>query len=1193
MLQNQLDNMKKQMEEEKEKVQNLQFTNEEQNVVSIELQNKNSELLIKIKELEFDLDKERNLTKDVEREKMKIFEKEEELCKIKEELESLKKVIDNNEDELQKSVSNLSSEVVDKDALLNTLRQTLNENSQTHERLLKEANEKLSTTTERLNKLIEEKDKKIEQGQEMIDQLNEGIKCLSALKNEEHDDIVNNLKNELSKLKDECKVIIDKKEQDIKVSSENHVKFENELKHELKKLLENKNEEIEQLQKEYADLGSSEKNVIEKLKYELDITTKDLKALKAKNLVYSKEALETILEQQTKLTFVNIENLKNQFDKLSLKDKQIEICNTNLMKIKEQLINIKSSSETAFNDKIKEKDDEIKTMLEKLNTIINDFEQLEKVNQNINTDLNTALKSIEDKTVIIADLEKKYNDLESQQELNKNKLEKELATKLKCVSDELKCLKSEKMSLEEKHEHYVKEITDKAKVADDKMKKDEILIKNLNNSLNEITLSKKNELDSMNQQVLKLEEEREQILKSQNSELATKDELINTLTVKLEQTLTEKQKQDLINANLQTELTNEATQYQATINDLRYYINKLEMKIESNEELFKKELDSSVNETETIKLENLNLLDKLKSLEELKLNFEEKLVSYELCKQDIQNLNDIINEKSKIIDENQTKIKQLDDLIIQTKNEYQVILQEKNEEIKKLLKISEERMKMEKLTLEEKSKVIFDEKDKENSELKKKIIDLENMKINFEKQLEVNELEKQDLNKLNEVIEEKIKTIDGNDLKIEQLNNLISQIKNEYQITLQAKEDDIIRLSKTGEQNLIFEKEQLEKQTKTMLDEKNKEIADLSEKICTLENTKESLEHQLEISKTQENIISKLKKSIEEKTKVIDDSNSKIEQLNSMVILSKEEYNAKLIEKEDKIKEFIQIEKNKLIEEKLIFEKSTKVMLEKIDEEIDTFMEQLNNLVSIKIDFEDQLEINKLKDRDITELKKSVDEKIKVINDSNLKIEQLNSIILQMKADVDEKLVRKENQIAEIIKLGEERSTVEKTKLKTCVDEKDIEIEMLKNRIHELKIYNEKKHMQVEIDTFDERIENEEKKALHLEKLTKGWEETMEKKNKNLRILEISNENLAKSVEKQESVNAELMDKIKIDSEQLNVEKLQVQKKIDELKIECSTLQSTLDEKNHEIENLRTEVSQNLKASDRDNDELNRLKSLL
>jgi len=1195
MLQNQLDNIKKQMDEEKEKVQNLQFTNEEQNVVSIELQNKNSELLIKIKELEFDLDKERNLTKDVEKEKMKIFEKEEELCRVKEELESLKKVIDNNEDELQKSVSNLSSEIVDKDALLNTLRQTLNENSQTYDRLLKEANEKLSATTERLNKMIEEKDKKIEQSQEMIDQLNEGIKCLSALKNEEHDDIVNNLNNELSKLKDECKVIIDKKEQDIKISSENHIKIENELKQELKNLSENKDREIEQLHKEYTNLGSSDKNCIEKLILELRIANEDLKALKTKYLVDNKKNLEAILEQQIQSNVINIDNLKNQFDKsLLLKDKQIETCNITLMQVKEKLINSKSSSEIAFNNKIKEKDVEIKFMLEKLNTITNDFEKLEKVNQNVNLELKTALKSLQDKTILVADLEKKYNDLESQQELNRNELEKKLMTKLKSVNDELTCLKSEKMSLEEKHEHYVKETTDKANVVEDKMNQNESLIKDLNKSLSEIILSKKNELDSMNQQVLQLEKEREQILKYQNSELATKDELINTLTNKLEQALTEKQKQDLSNANLQTELTNEATQYQITINDLHSKIIELELKIASNQESFKKELDSLTNEKETIKLENVNLINELKSLEDSKLNLEEKLVAYEVSKQDIQHLNEVISEKNKIINDYQKKISLLDDLIVQTKNEYQVILKEKDEEIKKLSEIGEERMKMEKLSLEEKSKVIFDEKDKENSKLKTQIKNLENMKINFEKKLEVSDLQKQDLNKLNEVIQEKIKTIEGNNLKIEQLNYLISQIKNEFEAKLQKKEDDIIQLSKTGEHKLIAEKEQIEKQTKAILDEKNKECFNLLEKIHILENTKESLEHQLENNKTQENIITELKNSIKEKTKIINDNNLKIEQLSSMTILSKEEYNAKLNEKEDKVKEFIQTEKNKLIEEKLVLEKNTKMILEEKDKEISNLMEKLNSLDSTQLNFEKQLEIIKSQEHDITELKKSVEVKTKVIDDNNSKIEQLNSLISQTKADIDAKLKEKENKIAELVKIGEEKLAVEKvefeTRIKACLHEKNTEIKVLKNKLQELIENNTEKELMLKLESVVNELEEEKNRALSLEK------SVLERKNE-LELFETSKVNMksdmAKTIEEQQSLNAKLMAKIKIESEKLDNEKLQFQKQIDELKIEYSTLKSMLDEKNREIEHLKIEMCQKLKTANSDNDELNRLKSLM
>lgn len=1312
MLQNQLDYMKKQMDEEKEKVQNLQFTNEEQNVTSMELQNKNSELLIKIKELEFDLDKERSLAKDVEKEKMKIFEKEEELCRIKEELESLKKVIDNNEDELQKSVSNLSSEVVDKDALLNTLRQTLNENSQTHDRLLKEVNEKLSATTERLNKMIEEKDKKIEQNQEMIDQLNEGIKCLSALKNEEHDDIVNNLKNELSKLKDEYKVIIEKKEEDTKKSFENHIKIENELHKELKSLQENKNKEIEELQNKYTNLmtlNSSEKDIIEKFKHELHITTNDLKALKAKNLVYSKEHLEAVLQQQIQSTFIKIEDLKKQFDtSLSLKDKQIETCNTNLTQIKGQIIKSKSCLESTFNDKIKEKDCEIKTLLEKLNTITNDYEKMEKVNQILNTELYVGLKTIQDNTTLITDLERKYNDLETLQEININKLKNEHATNLKSFNDGLTCIESEKKSLGEKHEYYVEESKNIINALNNKLKQNYILIESLNKSLEALTLSKQNEMDSMNKQVLQLEEEREQILKHQVIELATKDELINTLSNKLEQTLTEKQKQDLGNANLQTELTNEATHYQTIINDLHNRISELEKKIVSNRETFKKELESSRDEKETTKLENSNLLEKLIFLENSKLCLEEKLISNEVCKQNIQNLNEVIEEKSKIIDEKQIKIEQLDDLIIQTKNEYQVILKEKEEEIKELSKAGEERMKIEKLSLEEKTKVLLNEKDMENSTLHKKIEDLENIKINLKKQLEVNESREQDLNKLNETVQQNVKTIDDNNLNIEQLNNLVSLTKYEYEAKLKKKEDEIIELLKSQEEKLNVEKEQIEKQTKAMLDEKDEENSNLSKKINVLENTKASLQQQLEINNTQENIITDLKKLIEEKTKIINDNsstieqlnskimlskeefnvklnekedkikevikteenkfmdeqlvlekknkilldekdkeilnlmeklnilenkkllfekqlelsktqehditelkksveekikitvdnNSKIEQLNNILVLSKEEFNIKLNEKEDKIKEILEIEENKFMDEKLKLEKRTETILEEKNKEISNLNEKLNTLEDTKLHFEKQLEISKAQENDIRELKKTVDEKSKVIDDNNAKIELLNSLIMQNKTDVDEIVKGKEKKINELMKIGKQNLIDEKlifeTHIKACLDEKDTEIEFLKNQLKEFieKIKENNTENRLMLNLESEKIQSS-----NLEKSKSELDKTAIEHKTELQLLEVSKANMkddmTKVIEEQHSLNAKLLAKIKTESENLVGERIQVQKQIDELKIEYSTLLSTLDKKNHEIEELKAQTSQKLKTTDSDSDELNRLKSLL
>ncbi|KAE9535565.1 hypothetical protein AGLY_007466 [Aphis glycines] len=1051
MLQNQLENIKKQIDDEKEKVQNLQFTNEEQNVVNIELQNKNAELLIKIKELELDLAKERNLAKDVEKEKMKIFEKEEELCRVKEELETLKKLIDNNEDELQKSVSNLSSEVVDKEAILITLRQTLNENSQNYDRLLKEANENLSATTERLTKIIEEKEKKIEQNQEMIDQLNEGIKCLSALKNEEHDDIVNNLKNELSKLKNEYKIIIDEKEQEIKITEENHIKIENELKQELNILSENKNQEIQELK-------------------------------------------------------------QNNLEKL---------------------------------------------------------EKLENVNQNINVELKAALKSIQDQTTNITNLEKKYSDLELQQDLNKNELEKELTTKLqthyKSIENELTSLKSEKSMLEEKHENYVKETENATNVLENNLKQNNILIENLNKSLNELTLSKQNELDSLKKQILQLEGDRDNLLKCQSSELATKDELINTLSNKLELTLTEKQKQDLSNANLQTELTNETLKYQTTIKDLQNKINELESNIASNCESFKLELELLNNEKVASISENLNLLEKLKFLENSKKNLEEKLVSNEKCIQDIQNLNDVTEEKNKIIDDNQKKIKQLDNFVTQTKNEYDVILKEKEKEIKELLKIGEQKMEVEKLSLEEKTKVILNKKDEENLILNKKIVDLENIKKDLEEQLEIGKSQEQDLKQFNEIIQDKIKTIKDNDLKIEELNSLINLTKNEFESKLQLKEVEIKELLRNEEEKLVIEKKQIEKQNKVMLDEKNKEISNLMEKLNILENSKTSVEQQLiENSKKQESMIAELKLSIEEKTKLINENNSNIEQLNSIIAQCKEGYNSELKEKEDKMNELIKVGEEKLIIEKKQIEEQNKVMLDEKNKEISNLMEKLNILENSKTSVEQQLiENSKKQESMIAELKLSIEEKTKLINENNSNIEQLNSIIAQCKERYNSELKEKEDKMNELIKVGEEKLIIEKKQIeeqnKVMLDEKNEEISNLMEKLNILE--NSKTSVEQQL------IETSKKQDSMIAELKLSIDEKtklINEKNSNIeqlnRIIDQCKEGFNSQLKEKEDKINEL---IKVGEEKLMDEKLLLEKHA----------MLTLDEKNKEISNLMEKLS--------------------
>lgn len=1185
--------MKKKIDEEKEKAQNLQFTNEEQNVVNIELQNKNSELLIKIKELQFNLDNERNLAKDIEKEKMKIFEKEEELCRVKEELESLKKVIDNNEDELQKSVSNLSSEVVDKEVLLNTLRQTLNENSQTHDRLLKEANDKLTTTTEQLNKIIEEKNKKIEQSQEMIDQLNEGIKCLSALKNEEHDDIVNNLKNDILKLKEEHKMTIEKKDYDIQTSLKKGFKVENELKQELTNLMKNKNHEIEEIQKKYNNLmcmHSTEKEYVKNLKLELQKSTENLNKFKD---------LEVALKSQIQSTLVKFEDLKNQFEESnSREDKRIETCDKTLIYIKEQLINSKSDLQISFNDKVKEKDDEIKILSEKLNIVSNDLEQLEIVNKNLSLEAKSVLKSVEDKTNKIAELEKKYNDLESQQDLNRNELEKELTAKLKCVNDELDCLKLEKSALEEKHKSYLQEVANTIKDMDSKLLEKDGLVENLNKSLIELTVSKDNELEVINKQVKQLEEDKEQILRLGNLELASKDEKISALSNKLELILSEKQKQDLNNDNLQTEFTTQITKHQTSIKELQNEIDELKVQIATNNEKFKKEFDLLNNEKETTKSENLDLLEKLRSLESLKLNLESKLNTSELCKQDIQELNKTIKEKIDIIDDNQIKIKQLDNSIVQIKNNYEIKLKKKEEEIQELLKAEEENRKKEKLSLEEKTKVILNEKDEENLILKNQIKEFENIKSNLEKQLMMSKSQEEAIKELNETVKEKNKIIEDSNIKIEQLNNLTLHIKSEFETKLQEKEIEVKEISKTCEEKLEVEKNLIKDQSKAILIEKEKENTDLLEKLSILENTKASLEEQLKINQTLEVNSMEFKKEIEEKSKIINDNNLNIEQLNSIIVLSKEEFNVKLKEKEDEIKQLMKIGDEKLINEKSEMENHMKSLLDEKNKENTNLIERLNKFEKTKLNLEKQLETSKIQEEDLLKLKKVIDEKTNIIDDNLLKIEQLNSLITQTKEDFDLKLKEKEKEINNLVKAEEEKLSVINIEFekhtKTCLDEKDKEIEMLKTKLQEFVENNPEKELMLKLESIGNELEMERKRTLNLEVLKGELEEKTLKHKTELELLEVSKNNLkadmAKTIEEQKDLNEKLTAKIEIESKQLNDEKLQIEKQILELNTECSTLKFELDERNREIEYLKKPSP---KTTDSDNNELNRLKDLL
>ncbi|XP_050439268.1 restin homolog isoform X12 [Adelges cooleyi] len=828
-LQSQLDTLKKQLDDEREKFQNLQFTIEEQNVANVELQNKNGELLIKIKEQEADLEKERNLAKDVEVETMKNFEKEEELCRLKEELDSLKKVINNNEDELQKSVSNLSTEVIDKDALLNTLRQQLNESTQNHERVLKETSEKLASTTERLNKVIEEKDKKIEQNQEMIDQLNEGIKSLSALKNEEHDEIVNGLKNEITKLKDEHKSVFDQNERDVKKAIEQHELMVKELNDKLDGLSDTKSQEISRLQEKYNDalrLQSADQQTIANLKLELNATVDSLNQLKINNFIFSKDVLEAALKQQMESAMVTVTHLEHQFAKaVVITDKQIKTCNTAVLQIKEQIVKSKAQTETLYEDKLREKEGEIEILTKKLNELTDIVEQREIGNKELNDQLTKALKTAEEKSNQIIELEKKYNDLDTQQNLTRNELEKEMAGQLKTLKDELEDIKLKKSAMQEEHEKYVREMVNSIGVKEEQLNDNKVLIETLKSSLAKLQTAKQHDLDAQSERLAQLENEKQEYLKRHDSELIARDEQIKTLSDQLEQTLNEKQKQHSSYSDLQKTLNTEISNYQNEIDQLRDQINDLQSMIALDGDKASDEIELSRKELENIKSENTKLLDALKTLEHEKTTLEHQLELIGTLEKDVKRLNEEIEEKSKTIAANDSKIEHISEMAKQADVVFNNKLKAKDDEIERLFKVGEDKLVAERSTLEKQTKLILEEKEKENAGLREKLSELYDVKIGLEKQLEISKTHELQVNTLNETVQEKMKTIAENNAKIDELNDLVTKVKHDFEVSTKEKNNRINEVLKGETEKLELEK--IVEQYKMSMDEKDREIVEL------------------------------------------------------------------------------------------------------------------------------------------------------------------------------------------------------------------------------------------------------------------------------------------------------------------------------------------------------------------------------
>ncbi|XP_050439202.1 CAP-Gly domain-containing linker protein 1-like isoform X3 [Adelges cooleyi] len=1302
-LQSQLDTLKKQLDDEREKFQNLQFTIEEQNVANVELQNKNGELLIKIKEQEADLEKERNLAKDVEVETMKNFEKEEELCRLKEELDSLKKVINNNEDELQKSVSNLSTEVIDKDALLNTLRQQLNESTQNHERVLKETSEKLASTTERLNKVIEEKDKKIEQNQEMIDQLNEGIKSLSALKNEEHDEIVNGLKNEITKLKDEHKSVFDQNERDVKKAIEQHELMVKELNDKLDGLSDTKSQEISRLQEKYNDalrLQSADQQTIANLKLELNATVDSLNQLKINNFIFSKDVLEAALKQQMESAMVTVTHLEHQFAKaVVITDKQIKTCNTAVLQIKEQIVKSKAQTETLYEDKLREKEGEIEILTKKLNELTDIVEQREIGNKELNDQLTKALKTAEEKSNQIIELEKKYNDLDTQQNLTRNELEKEMAGQLKTLKDELEDIKLKKSAMQEEHEKYVREMVNSIGVKEEQLNDNKVVIENLKSSLADLQTAKQNDLDAQSERLAQIENEKQENFKRHNSELTVRDEQIKTLSNQLtnvveQHKIANKELNDQLTKALKTaeEKSNQIIELEKKFNDLDTQQNLSRNELEKELAGQLKTLNDELADLKTKKItmqeehekyvkETVNSISvKEEQLNANKIiieNFKSSLAELETAKQndlDAQSkrLAQLENEKQENLKRHDSEliardeqIKTLSNQLTNVVEQHKIANKELNDQLTKALKTAEEKSNKI-IELEKKYNDLNTQQNLSRNELEKELAgqlktlndelaDLKTKKITMQEEHEkyvkemVNSIgvKEEQLND-NKVLIETLKSslaklqtakqhdLDAQSERLAQLENEKQEYLKRHDSELIARDEQIKTLSDQLEQTLNEKQKQhssysdLQKTLNTEISNYQNEIDQLRDQINdlqsmialdgdkasdeielsrkeleniksentklldalkTLEHEKTTLEHQLELIGTLEKDVKRLNEEIEEKSKTIAANDSKIEHISEMAKQADVVFNNKLKAKDDEIERLFKVGEDKLVAERSTLEKQTKLILEEKEKENAGLREKLSELYDVKIGLEKQLEISKTHELQVNTLNETVQEKMKTIAENNAKIDELNDLVTKVKHDFEVSTKEKNNRINEVLKGETEKLELEKIveQYKMSMDEKDREIVELKNCLQEVAGKKTEKELILRLESVNTDLEKEKTRAVNLESLKCDLEKKISEYKKDLNSMEETKTEMSKSLDKQREHNTEQINHIKSEVLLLNDENLKVKSEMEDYKSKLSALQKTLNDKNQETETLKLLLSEKSTS----NSEMERLETLL
>ena len=442
--------------------------------------------------------------------------------------------------------------------------------------------------------------------------------------------------------------ILEKKDEFIKDLENDNKRLKREL-NELKVKYNNLSVDNQEYKQNKEKLVEEKEETIKKLENDNKILIKEINELKAKH-----ENLQLIQEEIIENSENKLGELKTKYEKLLLEKEEEKIKNSKTLK--NELDKISSK----YNDSLLAKE-----------KIINDSE-------NTNEELKQKLieiKSNYEQSILLK--EDKINNLE-----NSNKeLEKQL--------NEIKIKYMELISKEQNKEDNIKELLTK-------ITSNEIEIKERNEKINILSnnLTKANE--SINSYKIKISE-LEQIIKNKDIEINKKDEEIENNKVKNEEYINNFNNKEIVFKKEIDKKDNENKTLKNNFLQLKNEfdkVNNLRINDFNNINKLYKNLQISKEENNNLTNQNLELIEKIKTIEE------SNKIKYNEIKTENDNLNKIISQ----LNENLTKSNEELKSLILKNEENEKTLKEKELEIKNLEDVSRALLDKQKNYLEEKDK---------------------------------------------------------------------------------------------------------------------------------------------------------------------------------------------------------------------------------------------------------------------------------------------------------------------------------------------------------------------------------------------------------------------------------------------------------------------------------------------------------